>query len=194
MNDDAGFPNHDIPSFEAALQALHAGDDATVARAVFAFRAGDAAYVERVAAAVRILLERAHLEPRQLVAIGHALHGLERLPLRTPGLDIEISLSIQGESGAMTWELLFSDERFCTTSGGYEDSGAGSDAISGETFTVGPRYREYSGWDIDRESWPDSFIEICQQPLAILDCSKDEQMDWEHPSGAEFWEWVEGGE
>ena len=91
----------------------------------------------------------------------------------------------------MTWELLFSDERFCTTSGGYEDSGFGSDSISGETFTVGPRYREYSGWNIDTESWPDSFIEICEQPLAILDCSKDDLMDWEHPDGAEFWGWVE---
>jgi len=177
----------DIPSFECTLQALNDGDDETVAQAVFAFEPYDTEYVERVIVAVRNLLNRKNLEPRQIVAIGRALHGLERLPLRTPGLDIEISLSVTGESGAMGWYLYLSSDRFCTDSSGYEHSDMGSDAVSGETFAVEQHYREYTGRYLEHEAWPDTFIEICEQPLSIIDDSEDSQLDWVHPSGKPFW-------
>ena len=180
----------EIPSYDDTLQALRDGDDETVARAVFPFEYDDAEYVERVKTAVRILLDRASLEPRQIVAIGRALHGLERLPLRTPGLDIEISLTIKGESGAMSWDLYLNSGEFCTDSSGYQDSGYGSDAVSGERFSVEARCREYTGRYLERESWPDAFIEICEQPLTILDDCDDRLLDWDHPSGGEFWEWL----
>jgi hypothetical protein len=180
-----------IPTYDQALQALKTGDEDTLAAALFAFEFDDGYYVGRVTEAVRALLHRADLTPQQIVAIGRALHGLGRMPLRTPGLDIHISLANEGESGAMSYDLILNVDRFSTDSGGYVNAGFGSDSVSGIMFAVESSYREYTGWAIAMESWPDIFGEMQTDELSIQDDSDEDLIDWDHPDGWPFWEWIE---
>lgn len=186
MNDD-----HEIPSYEQAIQALYDEDDDTVADALFAFDPDDDYYVDRVKDAVRALLKREDLTPQQIVGIGRALHGLGRMPLRTPGLGVHISLSEKTENAATSYDVFVDSDRFATESGGYEDSGYGSDSFSGQTFAVENNVREYEGWSSATESWPSVFSEMVHAGLTVEDFSDDERLDWEHPDGSIFWKWIE---
>ena len=181
---------HQIPTYIQAIQALKNGDDDTVASAVFAFKVDDGYHIERVTEALQSLLKRTDLTPDQIRSIERSLYGLGRLPLRTPGLDVCISLITKGDSGAMSYDLFLSSDRFATESSGYIDSGCGSDAISGLTFEVKACFRNYTGFLIEVDNWPDIFSEMSAAELHIDDQSDDSLIDWEHPDGSLFWEWI----
>jgi hypothetical protein len=180
-----------IPTYDQALQALKTGDEDTLAAALFAFEFDDGYYLGRVTEAVRALLHRTDLTPQQIVAIGRALHGLGRMPLRTPGLDIHISLASEGESGAMSYDLILNVDRFSTDSGGYVNDGFSSDSVSGNMFAVEPGYREYTGWGLATETWPDIVRDMLNDELQIIDDSNEDFIDWDHPDGWPFWDWIE---
>jgi hypothetical protein len=177
-----------IPTYDQAIEALKNDDDQVLEKALLVFDIEDCYYVEQVTNAIRTLLKRTDLTPSQIVGVGHALHGLGRLPLRTPGLDIHISLAIKGEGGAEEYELYFTEDQLLTTSGGYIDSGHGSDSFSGTTYSVEVGYREYEGFGI--AIWPEVFSEMTAAELKVEDCSDDSLVDWKHPDGSEFWEWI----
>jgi hypothetical protein len=179
-----------IPSYDQAFQAYKNGDDEIVKNSVFAFKIYDAEYIGKVIEAVRKLLSRPDLTPRQIVGIGHALHGLNRLPLRTSGLDVELSLLMQNESGAESYDLYFTVDGFRTDSGGYVDFGPGSDSFSGPSFEVEPEYRGEEGWSFGSLEWPAAFSEMSGAELRVVDLSDDRLLDWEHPDGSIFWEWI----
>ena len=179
-----------IPTYNEALAALENGDDGIVKNAVFAVEYYDGQYVGRVIEAVRALLQRPKLTPKQITSVGRALHGLERMPLRTPGLDVHLALVIQNDDGAASYDLHLSDERFRTESGGYVKFDYGSDSFSGPTFDVGPDYRDEGGWHFGVQEWPDAFSESIHEKLEIEDNSNDSLLDWEHPDGSEFWQWI----
>jgi hypothetical protein len=184
--------NTDVPDYDDVKLALNYDDDETVANALFAFNIEDSYYILRVTEAVRKLLERGELTPRQIVSIGRALHGLGRLPLRTPGLDIHISLFYKMGEGYQSYDMYISESRFATESGGYDNfGGLGTDSFSGITFSVGIGYREYDGFLIETENWPDHFTEMLNNSLEIHDGSDDSRLDWNHPDGDVFWEWIE---
>ena len=179
-----------FPAFDQAIEALKKGNNEFLENCLFAFQIDDGYYIEQVKKAIRGLLKRPDLTSRQVVSIGRALHGLERLPLLTPGLDVHIALGIKNESGASTYDLHFNEKEFITTSGGYVDFGQGSDSFSGPTFQVGISYREYDSNYIMAESWPDVFHEMTAAELRIEDDSDDARLDWDHPDGSAFWEWI----
>jgi len=176
-----------IPTYDRTIESLKNADAEVLDEALLAFDIDDAYYIEQVTNARRNLLKRTDLTPNQIVGIGHALHGLGRLPLRTPGLDVYISLSIINESGAEEYELYLSDDQLVTTSGGYVDSGCGSDSFSGPSFRVETGFREYQ---LSSENWPDFFREMTGAKLEVENCSNDSILDWHHPDGSKFWQWI----
>jgi hypothetical protein len=179
-----------IPTYEFAIEALYNGNKEILEKCLLKFEIDDGNYVEQVTKAVRALLERPDLSPRQIVSIGRALHGLGRLPLRTPGLDIHIALVINNTSGGETYELFFRDDHFITTSGGFVDFGQGSDSFTGTTFSVEKGYRDLEGWHFGAPEWPDMFSQMQGAELKIEDGSEDKLLDWEHPDGSAFWDWI----
>jgi hypothetical protein len=183
-------PNNKIPAFDQALEALKAGNGAILQEATFALDYDDATYIGQVIEAVKKLLHRSDLTPQQIVSIGRALHGLNRLPLRTPGLDVHLALVINNESGAESYDLFLSEDRFATESGGYVNSGHGSDSFSGPTFEVESEYRGLEGWHFGVLEWPKAFSQLDGAELKIEDISDDSLLDWEHPDGSVFWHWI----
>ncbi len=182
--------NEEIPDYEDAKLAIYYGNDEILEAALFAFQSEDSYYVGRVTQAVQNLLRREEITPRQIVGIGRALLGLGRLPLRTPGLDVQISLSYKIGDGCQGYDLFISADRFATESGGYDNFGFGTDSFSGTTFSVEPGCREYEGFLIETENWPDQFIEMLKNDLKVVDCSIQDLLDWDHPDGEVFWDWI----
>ncbi len=180
-----------IPTYAQAVEALERGDDAIVEAATLRFEPCDAEYVFLVDRAIRSLLRRPELEAKQLVSIGRALHGLSRLPLRTAGINIEISLSTKGPGGGGSYDFKLGPDCFDTEAGGYIDSGCGTDGWSGPSFMAdsGGRQEEPNGYIL--QGWPDMFTEASGSDLTIVDLSDDSLMDWEHGDGSPFWEWIE---
>jgi hypothetical protein len=179
-----------LPSYEQALAALNNRDDKTLKDAVFAFTMEDGYYIEQVIEAVRSLLKRPDLSPRQIVGIGHALHGLARLPLCTPGLDIHISLYEKINNDATSYDLYLSSDRFATESGGFIDSGCGTDSMSGPKFEVERGYHNCDGGMSSPEEWSRIFSEMKFAKLEIEDLSDDKLLAWAHPDGSRFWDWI----
>ena len=182
---------HELTLFDRAVVGLKNGYDDIVQDCIFNFQPEDRYYVDRVAKAIRMLLTREDVTPLQIMSIGRALHGLGRFPLRTSGLDIHISLSYKMGQGYQSYDLYISTDRFSTESGGYDNfGGMGTDSFSGPSFSIGTEYREFDGFLIDTESWPEQFIEMLKNTLEIYDDCDDNLLDWEHPNGDIFWEWI----
>ncbi len=179
-----------IPTYNEALEALRNGNDKVLEQALFAFERDDMYYVEQVTEAIRALLRRADVTPEMAISIGHALLGLDRLPLRTPGMDIRISLVVKTNNDATSYDFFISTDRFATESGGYIDSGYGTDSFSGNTFEVENEFRSYDGYQITSERWADIFNEMDLSQIKITDDSDDSILDWEHTDGSEFWGWI----
>jgi hypothetical protein len=178
------------PTYDQALAALKAGDREVLSRALFAFDIDDAYYVERVREVVRALLTRPDLSPKQIIGIGHALHGLGRLPLCTPGLDVHLSLIDRVENDVTSYELYITSDFLSTQSGSIEGSGFDRNSFSGPTFRVDSGSREYDGFSASTENWPDVFSEMAYAELEVTDLSDGSLLDLEHPDGSEFWEWI----
>jgi hypothetical protein len=179
------------PSFyERTRAALEAGKNQWLENALFAFEIDDREYIERVAKAVRTLLQRPDLTPRQLVSIGRMLFGLSRMPLRTPGLNVRISLVSTPPGWVLAYSVRVSEAAFITESGGSDNFSLGSDAFDGSIFSVDKDSRQYGYGDIRAEHWPDVFFRVKAARLKIEDTSDDHLLDWEAPDGAEFWGWI----
>src|SRR5215212_4860291 len=121
-----------IPTYDQAVIALENGN--ILEEAIFALEIDDGYYIEQVTKAVRSLLKRPNLTARQIVTIGRLLHGLGRLPLRTPGLDVHLTLVDEFNGEATSYELFLSSDSFVTESAGYMNAGFGTDSFSGMTF------------------------------------------------------------
>ncbi len=179
-----------IPTYDQALDALEKGEDEVVAETLFALRVDDTLYVERVVNAVRGLLKRPSLTSHQIVAIGRALYGLERLPLRTSGINIQLSLTYTFEGDISYCNMYLTEDTFSTDSGSISGSGFDRNSFSGPKFYVEPHYREYDGFDLLAEEWPNEVEGMTEAELSLVDISEDKAFDWNHPDGSQFWEWI----
>ncbi len=163
-----------------------------ISEALYHFQIEDGYYVERVIKALDILLERNDLTSIQASSIKKIILGLERLPLPTPGLNVRIELSEKGEDGAVEYSICLDENEFMTDSGGFGNGPGGSDSYSGLAFQVGKKFRNCDAWTIFDLSWPDVFAEMSQNAkLSIIDDSDNALLDWDHPDGSIFWEWIE---
>lgn len=178
-----------IPSYTQALAALKNGDDATVESALLRFDIRDHDFVQAVTQAVRVQLTRPGLTPLQIVTIGRALLGLERLPLRTPGLDINITLAFRGEDWVESYDLYVSEDRFITDTGGHANFGYGTDSIGSMAFEVEPGYRNEDG-GFSEAVWLSVFQNVDGAELKVEDCSEGEGLDYRPCDPEPFWEWL----
>ena len=104
------------------------------------------------------IIQHPKITVRQIVGLGHALYGLERLPDITPGVCVEFSVNLD-VTGRFRDEMSYikfriSEEEFKISRGGYIDIGAGWDSYSdtGWYFDVyGNRNSECQLWTIEDE-------------------------------------------
>lgn len=159
---------------------------------LYQFELEDGCYIQLVIKAVRALLHREDLTANQVHSIAKMLLGLERLPLQTPGLFIRIELSEKFGGEVMSYGVSLSDSEFRTDSGGYVNGPMGSDSISGPTLEVGQCFRSCHLLNINDLTWPHHFTELgAHAELRIEDDSDDAILDWEHPNGSIFWNWID---
>ncbi len=158
--------------FSHVQEMLADGED--VSEYLFAFdpKDLDRSYVASLAAGVRGLLGRADLAPRQITSLARLLLGLLRLPLPTPGLDVEL----RAEAGGVTACLVaLTEERLYVTRDGMATP-----------FEVDKSYR--SDTDAAELAWLDRFAELATScELAVDDASDDASLDWERHDGSAFW-------
>lgn len=174
---------------ETVLRMKRAEDISDV---LYLFELDDGYYIQRVSRAIRDLLRREDLTPKQVHSIAKMLLGLERLPLQTPGLNVSIELYEKVDGEATSYEIAFGGNEFRTASGGYVEGSMGSDSFSGPTFEVGQQFRSCDVFDISDLYWPQYFSDLSvQAKLRIEDNSDDELLDWEHSNGLIFWVWIE---
>lgn len=163
-----------------------------ISEALFHFELDDWSYLECVKKAIRALLRREDLTASQISGISKMVLGLGRMPLRTPGLDLQIVLSRKFEEEASEYSIYLDENRFRTESGGYIVGPMGSDSYSGPTFEVSIDFRNEDGWIFNNPEWPDTFMEICENyDLSVIDLSDNSLLDWDHPDGSIFWEWID---
>ncbi len=179
-----------IPTYDQTLAALRNHDGTIMEKAIFPFEIDDGNYVGQVTKAIRSLLDRPDLIPSQIVAIKRTLFGLGRLPLRTPGLDVHLSLVDSINNNSTSYDLYLSSDHFAVTSGGFMDYGFGTDSFSGPTFEVDSVSRVYTCEMSGVEEWTQIFCEMKFAELRVEDLSDDNLLDWEHPDGSQFWEWI----
>ncbi len=112
------------------------------------------------------------------------------MPLRTPGVDLRITLVDKTENSAQEYSFSLTEENFTTDSGGYADFGFGGEAFGGSEFSVERYSRQSDAWSIFDERWPDVFREMETAVVQIEDYSDEPLLDWQHPDGSKFWEWI----
>lgn len=132
------------------------------------------------------------LRPVELRGLARLLLGLQRLPLATPGLDVEVYASHRDESGAYGYTLRLDEMSFQAGSGGYVTGPYGADSVSGERFeseTGGFRFAD-SGFSW--AEWLDGFRMYLDEEtgLKLSDGSDGGALDWELDDGAAYWQYL----
>jgi hypothetical protein len=173
--------------YELARNRLENEED--ISNFLLNFEPEDSVLIERVIRAIKAFLTREDLTPAQVNTISKVLFGLYRFPLKTPGLDVELSAYNEGEGGLFGYTLILREEHFELSSGGFERFPGGSDSVSGPTFEVEDHYRtDLNIYDL---TWADIVLEGAPNfILEFMDCSDDKQLDWRHDDGSIFWQWL----
>lgn len=144
--------------------------------------------VEKIVQGVRQLFRRKDVTPEQMHHLAVLLFGLERLPLATPGLHAELSLSCRSESAMHYHSIHLDESTFELLSGGsVYDPNAGSDSFSTQALMVeigGVREanaQEMVAWLLGfRERVPDDDIAI--------ELAEGCDLDWDVEPDESAWE------
>lgn len=156
----------------------------------------DSLVVERLIKSVQALIKRNGTTPEQIFHLAKLLHALKRLPLRTGGIGIELSLGIRHANDEVSCqEINLDDQSFRLSNCAWiiVDPAAGGDARSETIFEV-----EYDGFREVAEpnpmvvmDWLDAFdqrIGEADQELQIHDSEDSSQIDWDAESGEDYWD------
>ncbi len=107
---------------------------------------------------IRNVLRQHDLTPKQIIGFGNYLHALERLPLKTPGVDSYIELThFEGNfsSGNMkAYGFRLSEDLFHVEVAGYIHSSNGGDSIAYPDWYVeagGGRDTDAVPWELEDE-------------------------------------------
>lgn len=148
-------------------------------------------HIQGLIAGIRRLLARKSITPQQISGLGKLLHGLQRLPLSTPGVDICVSKRNENAGGSSYQSVQLTESSFELMSGGAEYGPAGSDTYTGFSFLV-----ELGGFRDDRmveeiEDWMAGFIQsLCdeEQELEVDDQDEGSALDWHEGTVEDYWE------
>jgi hypothetical protein len=178
-----------LPTYEQAIGAMKNSDDSILAKALFPFIIDDRFYLKKVTKAVKSLLDNSELGLDEY-NISRAILGLERLPLRTQGLDIHFSVSKMYRDKSIIYEFYLSSDRFSTYSSSLSNSGRKSDSFTDLTFEVEPGRRVYSGSNIKSERWLGTINEMTTAYMDIIDDRDDSLIELDRQDGSVFWKWI----
>lgn len=111
---------------------------------VLPFAYGEMALIEQVSSAVRAILTRPDLPAGDVMLLGMALVGLDRLPRRTSGLGVSICLTRGMESRTLSLSVALLESEFRIEACGVDGVPDG-DGWSDTLFEVGATYRQCAG-------------------------------------------------
>ncbi len=125
--------------------------------------------------AARRLLKVDDITPKQIIAIGKALHALEKMPKSTPDVFIEFGLSIDTPNEVRYLTFLISSDTFSISHGGAVDRGTGYDSysLSPEWHIEIGGYRETKG----NVGQLENYIEVYLTDGAIIDVHDEDDSD-----------------
>lgn len=150
--------------------------------------ATDRPFIDALAKAVRRLVRRAEITAEQLHHLAVLLHGLERLPAATPGLDVTLSL-VYERGGEMSYKAIDLDaQTFELSAGGsVYDPSVGSDSYGDDVFMVETSgYRD--GDDLAIVEWLMGFKERTADATIRLDLDEACEVDWSDEPDPEAWQ------
>jgi hypothetical protein len=168
-------------------------DQDKVSPELFGLFAEDKVIVDRLLDSVRRLIKRDGTTPEQVFHLAKLLHALQRLPLPTEGVAIELSLGMNHENGERDSQgvnlgetsLSLSTTRYviiCPSIGG--------DSECEDVFQV-----EVGGFrnvvdSMAVDEWLDAFDRrvTADQELEISDNSDSSGIDWGAESGEAYWD------
>lgn len=158
---------------------------------LFGFLQEDHHHIQKLITGTRRALKRQSITPHQICGLGKLLHGLQRLPLSTAGVDICVSMRNESAGGSSCQSVRLTESSFEILSGGAEYGPAGSDGYTGFSFLV-----EVGGFRDDRmfveiEDWIFSFIEsLCddEQEFEVDDQDEGSALDWQEEVVEDYWE------
>ena len=149
----------------------------------------DRGLVDSLVKMVRKLIHRGDITPEQIHHLAVLLFGLERLPLATPGVGIELSLSDRTEND-MNYQSISLDESSLSlsTGGSVYTPGAGSDTF-GEDLLLA----EVSGYrrngSMSFREWIVDFKSRIESDEVTLSLNSGEcDVDWSQEPDEAAWE------
>jgi hypothetical protein len=167
-----------------------------IAPDLFAFRLEDCVAIEKLIAGIRKVLKRDRITPQKIVGLGKLLHGLQRLPRSTPGIDIEVSTGHRSNDNCFYQSLHLSESEFEISSGGAEYTpGVGSDSYTAFSFLVEVGGSREEKDVVELENWISGFIaSLCddEQEFEIDDHEEDSALDWNEVI-EDYWDRLESG-
>ncbi len=160
----------------------------------YGFFMEDMSLVEALATALRGLLTRDDLTPRQITELGVFLYAVERLPMITEGISMALMLKLVVNEESNYKQVRIDGESFCVEQGGYVyDPAAGGDSFGAVIFEVstgGGREGEL----FEAVQFMDSFAAVAGDAdyKVFLENDLDEAFDqWDQPLPADPWEGLE---
>ena len=156
---------------------------------VFGFLQEDHHHIQGLIAGTRRALTRKSITLTQICGLGKLLHGLQRLPLPTPGIDICVSIRGETDFGSSYQSVRLAESSFELLSGGAEYGPAGSDSYTGFSFLV-----EVGGFRDDRmlvevEDWISGFVgSICDEEQEFEVDDQGEALEWHEELVEDYWE------
>jgi len=154
---------------------------------MFHFLPGERRVVNALSLAVRKLLSRDDVTPRQIHHCGVLLHAIQRLPLVTPEVGLSLSLIQPNESERFWIGVTIDGERFEFETGRSVHSDAGLDNESQSVFLVSTDGRSENRPG-NVAGWLDMFQWMCEAAETEVDFDDFGAVpDWHHEGNTDWW-------
>jgi hypothetical protein len=149
----------------------------------------DRGLIEALMRLVRKLIHRADTTPQQIHDLAILLFGLERLPMATPGVGIELSLSNRTDNDMRYQSITLDGTCFSVSFGGsVYTPGAGSDTFSEDVLDAEVGGYRRNG-TISTRAWTIEFEgRIQNSELDISPIDEDCDVDWNLEIDESAWE------
>jgi len=158
----------------------------------FGFLREDRHHIQELIAGVRRALKRKSVTPQQICGLGKLLHGLQRLPLPTPGINISVTIGSRTGENLFYQSVELSESSFELSSGGAEYTpGVGSDSHTSFSFLVEVGGFRDNCMFTEIEDWISGFIKsLCDEDQALKVDDEDEglALDWHEEAVEDDWD------
>jgi hypothetical protein len=158
----------------------------------FGFLIEDRGLVIELAKIVRSLLQRPDITSELISHIGKLLFAMERLPLPTPGISIDLTMTYRFNDESSFISLFMDDTEFRLSRGGYVyDPAVGGDSYSENVFEVEVGDFRSSVELSEVSDWLDEFKRRAldkEQEIEVEFSGDDSQIPWDEELEADYWD------